>query len=487
MSCNAFKAVFLIGLLTASAGVSGQEVAQGGALVATPHGPRQWYVQLDTRAPFRSALKVTNEGAGPSKFELTWNGGLFYRQSQIVAEIAKLPDEYVGEPLHLKAFRYVRDRRAWWENFATGNWHHHPVVNLNGLGSNVCGTDSRVFALLLHNMGYQTRTTWYPHHGVAGVMVDGQWGMYDVTYGVYYMDEHGRVVDENYLATDSTPILEPTHKMAGFNFSDTTHTDYAHSPSNAKVLQERRSVGQAPVFNSPIPPPIDEEMKFTLPAEGSLTLPVALSREVPTREDGYPVLGSAPIFAGAKIAVPAGTLGEVDAPLVLISVEGNGRFKLHGREYDTEGLNAHLSLFDTFNHAVQIEESQSSLVFSYSLNPKILSFGRSNEIVLRGVDGAIISSLLSEAVQLDTQDQVPTGELKVLTSENEAFSVDGANWYPSGTVLHLPSRGTRWDAYMVQFRSANDASASEDQSAHVVPGKHTSVFSSRITEVQSER
>lgn len=449
------------------------------SIASTAHGPRQWYIDLNTDKPFGEALQVTNAGEGASNFELRWNDGIYYRYSHIVSQIAQLPDKYEGEPLHQKAFRYVRDRKAWWESFATGNWHHHPLVNLNGLGLNVCGTDSRVFGLLLHNMGYQTRTTWYPHHGVAGVYVNDRWEMYDLTYGAYYMDERGNVVDEQYLAKNSSPITDPVHKMVGLDYSDEFHVDYSHSENNAKVLQARQWVGQAPMFNNPAEPPQDEQLKFTLPKSATLTLPVALSQEAAVRKDGYPVIGEAPIFAGAVINVPAGTTGEVDAPLSLVSVEGQGSFLVGGHVYDTDGLNAYLSRFDAFNHKVEIKAADSDLIFSYSLNAKVLSYGYSNEIIMRGVRGEIISNLKSDVVQLPNDKQVPTGTLSVISAGDEQFSVDGLNWYDTGAELHLPSKGTRWDAYMLQFRNEGGGPVSPDQSVQIMPNKVTHVSSDR--------
>lgn len=454
-----------------------QELPSASATV-TPHGPRQWYIQLDTTKPFKDALQVTNGGAEHSTFELTWNGGLFYRQSQLVAEIARLPDEYVGEPLHQKAFRYVRDRRSWWENFAAGSWYTHPLVNLNGWGANVCGVDSRMFALLLDSMGYQARTTWYPHHGVASVMIDGHWEMYDVTYGAYFFQRNGEIADEQALAADSSLIVTPDPKVIGFDFSRGRFTDHPYLPLYAEVLKEQQSVGQAPVFNSPNPvPSLDGRLAFTLPPDARLTLPIAVSQQPAVNPEGYPILGSAPIFAGARLTLPAGRTGKVDAPLILTSVQGDGKFLMSGEVYDAETLNQRLSGFDAFNHEVQVLASESELEFTYSLNPKMLAYSQSNEIIIKGQDGEFVSKLVSSAVELEAKDQVPTGELLVVTLPNEDFSVDGTNWYSSGTAITLPTKGSRWDAFIVQFRSTDGGEASIDQSIQIEPSKQTKVFS----------
>lgn len=441
-------------------------------------------INFNTDNPYQEALRITNTGTQPVAFEMNFNGGLFYHDGQMIAAIARMDDKYPGEPLQQKAFRYVRDHRRWWEGFTMANWYQNPLINLNTLGANICGIDSRVLSLLFYKMGYESRTNWYANHGVAGVKADGRWEVYDTTYGVFYRMENGEIANEMDLAVDSSPILNPVQKMAVFDFSEGDIIDNAYQQSNADVYKTQLFRGEAPKFNSPEPvyesvySAVYDKLQFKLPPNGSFLFPAKLTDTLPSNND-YPVSLPVPSYANLEMDVPTGYVGDVDAPFMIQDIKGQGEIKLKGVTYDlsnedsAETLRTYLLSWSAFNHNVELLPSAEDVHIIYVVNPKMLYLTYQNFVDIRGVDGAMVNEVHASVEPLPPDHIVKNGTLQVLTNPDVEFSVDGIHWYQSGTALKLPTGSTRWDDYILQFRNIDEGNAPYDQSVRIEENQTT--------------
>lgn len=275
--------------------------------------------------PAKSAMVIRNESADMVAFDLNYGGVPVFRSVQDMLHFARsLPDEFPGEGLPRKIWRFVRDFSYHNVPFNAKNWLYSPWVTINSLGWGFCGHVSSAFVEIAREAGYEARVWGLDGHVVAEVRVDGMWQMYDADLAVYYRGRSGQIAGVEELAHDPDLIVNPIDPIfAGssydFPYSTTVADIYASVDDN--FVGDSIFLAQDPVTWS----------RLELPPGSRLVFP-GLWSDPPTGYNGMePRLITQ--FGQAALEIPQGWTGSLSLPLVLWEIQGSGAVVIDDTEF----------------------------------------------------------------------------------------------------------------------------------------------------------
>ncbi|HNS26698.1 MAG TPA: Ig-like domain-containing protein [Steroidobacteraceae bacterium] len=275
--------------------------------------------------PTTSAMEIRNESASKVAFHLTYSGVPVFESVQDMLHFVRaLPDEFPGESLPRKIWRFVRDFSYHNAPFSSRNWLYSPWVTINSLGWGFCAHVSAVFVEIARAAGYDARVWGLDGHVVAEVRVDGMWQMYDADLAVYYRGRSGRVAGVEELANDPDLIVNPIAPI----FEGSSY-DFPYSPTVAEIYAsvDDNFVGDS-IFLAQDPMP---GSRFELPPGSRLVFPGRWT-EPPTAYDGSePRLITQ--YGQVALEIPPGWTGSLSLPLMLWEIQGSGTVAIDGTEF----------------------------------------------------------------------------------------------------------------------------------------------------------
>ncbi len=420
-------------------------------------------------APNVESLVLRNAGSDTITFRLAYNGGLAASQDELANVIAAMPEQFPGESLPRKLWRYVIDHKYNFVPLTHKSWIHDPVLFFNSLGYGYCRDYAFLTSRIASHLGLVSRVYGFPAHSVPELSVDGKWVMYDPTYSSYYFDDSGEIAGIEGLNADTSLVTSPRIRL------DATNT-MAYDPVNAANFLHPEVISEEPPASS-------DQLRFLLPPNGSLQLPGVFELEV----HGTFSTSYAPSHANARIIVPAGSKGTVDAPLVLHTIKGAGWVRVDSQRLRI-GSPELISLIrsrDTYVHRVEVDSAESEVQVIYLLNPRAFPIGGNNLVEVRG---AKLDSLDAALVPLAVGERLRVGRLAVningSSPSDVQWSVDGMQWLESGETLWVSAGrdlkewalSTEGMARTVRFRSLSQKPRPADTSV-VVAIDETAVLS----------
>lgn len=313
-------------------------------------------------------IEIINNGENTAVFRVSIDGADIGSEQKILSFIKKMDEEYNGEPLEMKAFRFVRDY-TWHDDLVTRyNWAYSPYVLVNSFGGGLCGFRSAVLTNILLKLGFEARSWCLEGHVVTEVYVEDKWKLLDVDYGVYYYNREHEIASYAELCRDASLITDPDFKVVGkedFNYVkvysgqmaemylstyDNTKFDVGYNPSLAK-----------------------EELYFELPQGTSITFP-------------FNKKYSGNFYAFAELNIPSGFAGKIKMPLVIAGMRGSGTVEYMGEKYNIDDFDA-LALVNNntdVSFELDIVKNPSGVKVYYYINPLLWITGEQSKILISG-------------------------------------------------------------------------------------------------------
>jgi hypothetical protein len=274
------------------------------------------------------ALKIENAGAetisfiiGPEAMSLGRDG--------IKYMIKGLKDDFPGETLARKAWRFVIQYADYYPNFTTERCPPDPLLMLNSSGFPVWGgNNAEVLAEIWKILGYKSRVWNLGGHRVPEVMIDGQWAMYDPKYRVYYINDKYRVLAVEDLEKEPhwiTNPVEPISLLPVLNIPDAYLHIFRYSGNMAdfyKSSADNYTHDWYPNYRKV------KSLKLSVPPAGAVEFPLTINDNLHHKDDQSPE-GKNLQRHFLKLTVPKGWTGSISIPLILFSVNGEGRVKVN--------------------------------------------------------------------------------------------------------------------------------------------------------------
>lgn len=342
------------------------------------------YTVADTQA---QAISILNTSTSDVTFELRHDGALLATTGdQLVQEVRALPDEVAQEPFERKLWRFVRDGTYHGDPLTGAYWQHDPLLFMNSIGFGYCDDVTAVYVTVAQQGGYPSRGWLLQGHVVPEIWASQRWSVYDPDLAVYYaLDSTGAVAGVVDLAANPTLITNPLLRVVedSFPYSESVATIYSTTSDNHIIW--------APFFVA-----ARDVNGFVLPAGARLTYP-GVWASLPANINGAPP----PVSAQLRVDLPAGYSGTLDWPLVPWDVQGDGRVRIDGIEYDAGSaeLTAVLqSVQDSRDSAqgrpVEIVQASGPLVVVYLVNPMRYGMTPTTEVRLRSMAAGALDVVL---------------------------------------------------------------------------------------------
>ena len=333
--------------------------------------------RFEVAVPREQAISITNTSDRDVAFELRHNGHrLATTGDQLVQEVRDLPDDVPGEPFERKLWRYVRDGSYHFDPLTASSWQHDPLLFLNSVGFGYCDDVAAVYATLARAAGSRcARLGSCRDMSCPRSQIGGRWVAYDPDLAVYYHRGDGAVAGVEDLGQDPSLVTSPISRVSAWDwpFSSTVAAIFA-STSDNRIIGPSFFVSPRNVADNHLPP----GARLTYPGRWA-ALPSTLYETTLSTT------------AQLKLDVPAGFAGVVDWPLVPWDVQGAGRLRVNGVEYQAGSSELTAALQDLRparapSTGIEILEATSPVSIVYLLNPVRFSLATSTVVSLRSLD-----------------------------------------------------------------------------------------------------
>lgn len=332
---------------------------------------------LETEHPEDMIFEISNADNYPIEFSMHINDLDLSSDYKIVEYIRNMPEDYPGEPMELKAFRFVHDYTWKDSNVTNQKILHNPSVMINSFGGGLCGSRSAVLTNILRLLGFKARSICLEGHVISEVFVNNRWQVLDVDYGVYYYNNSGDIASCEELSENP----EIFHDIDNFKALG----DFESILLNSYVLNNEElysSVEDNKIFNTDYSLETNQST-FVLPPKSSFLFP-------------YENCGRGDFFTTAKLEVSAEWKGLISVPFVLERIEGQGILLINGQKIKCDGSLINFQDLDFLGNKIEIVESTSEFKFYYFINPLVYGVRKSNTISFKGDNLSNLSIQLVE-------------------------------------------------------------------------------------------
>jgi hypothetical protein len=196
-----------------------------------------------------------------------------------------------------------------------------PALFFNSIGFGFCDEAAELYCQFMTSLGYQARRWLFAAHTTSEVLINGRWEMYDADNGVYYSDSQGQVAGVEELAADPSLITNPINPLPGVS-------SYCYSQAMADIYTSPAA---------PYPPwsygNTNYGLNIDVPAGGRLELPAIFASPLHTPYDV-----DVPWYSNARLTIPSGWTGTIDAPFVIHSIGYEGVHALSVVGKNAEGM-----------------------------------------------------------------------------------------------------------------------------------------------------
>ena len=332
---------------------------------------------LSRQSAVAPILEFSQDAGAYSIFFLDVNGSMFQgSRARILEKIRKLPDLVPGEPLPQKIWRTMASHTIRGATLTADSWVHDPALVMNSIGFVYCDDVASAFGHLASQAGLQSRVWTLGGHVVPELQEGGRWHMYDPDEGVFYVDEALNIAGVEELAAEPALITTPIEQHV---VERPTATPYS-----AEVAEIYRTTQDNVVLSQYTKPVASNSSPMFLPPGSRFQLGGHWAPAPKDSSSGTTV----PDYANARLIVPAGWIGRVTEPLVLVDVRGEGTIQLESTTYTlgSAELSARLADLSKGPVPVDIKSSQADITLVYLINPLVTRFNDSNLIELEGVN-----------------------------------------------------------------------------------------------------
>lgn len=334
-------------------------------------------IVLKADSPDQQRIRIENVGLDDAVFSFKLNGQFFKSTDDVIQAIQRFENAVDNEPIQQKTWRFVCASIAYNLPLVQNHWQQSPLILLNSIGYDKCGNQAELLAFLWRKLGFDTRIWSLKGHIVPEVFADGRWQMFDPSNQVYYLNQHGKVASVEELANTPALITNPVQKVS-LNLNSVNKSileSVSHSNFLASIY--------ASVDNNYVYSP--NFLGDTSVTEFALRLPPAAVFDFPLF---YPNLPQ-PKFrfldynsANARLKIPKNWIGQINLPLVIASIAGEGIIKVNDKKFvvGSADLNDYLTAFSEFNYRVEVDGSQGEIEIIYLINGSFSSLKTYNQL-----------------------------------------------------------------------------------------------------------
>ena len=262
--------------------------------------------------PQNDLIRIHNAGAD-AVFTMNVNGKLFRDQQSILDVIVGMADEYAGEPLQRKAWRFVRDNRIHSSPITSKNWKRSPALFFNSLGYGLCDDAAFLLYQITRDLGFPVRQwSLSAQHSVIEVFVNGRWELWDADLEVYYHNHAGEIAGVEELQRDPalvTTPFDPILALGNIAYSQYMAGVYSNQYPNSWYFSD------SDIQNFFDPGFGNYDLHFTLPKLGAMLFPTPAITPLDQSNSRLTE------WRGLTLDIPAGWQGMIDIPLVINEIK----------------------------------------------------------------------------------------------------------------------------------------------------------------------
>lgn len=312
-------------------------------------------------------IEIENTGDRTAKFKIIVNGLDLSDYKNILSFVKSMPSDFDGEPLELKAFRFVRDY-TWHDDLITKyNWAYSPYLMINSLGGGLCGFRASVLTNILKDLGFDARAWGLNGHVVSEVFSDGKWKMFDADYGVYYFNELGEIASYKELCKNPKLITNPINPILT-EFDLKYANCYSASMASLYYTKDDNIV-----FFTDYPKELrNAKMYLYLPPGAKITclFNVGLTKN----------------FTLLELELPDDYTGNIEIPLAIALITGKGEISVGDKKFNIENFDSENVIFKNpeWIGRIKVSKNHGGIRIYYFINPLVYGLGNQNEIMLVG-------------------------------------------------------------------------------------------------------
>ena len=332
------------------------------------------------------AVVLTNQGPTATDFDLSHNGHLaFSSMDKLLATVQALPDAITAEPLPRKIWRFVRDNTYHFPTVSFEQWVLASGPTLNSFGFGLCSNVASAVVQIAQAAGFEARARSLNGHVVPEIRMAGAWQMYDPDLSIYYYKAGGSVAGVDDLIANPALITSPINPIFSPGMNDVVYSQtIADIYASTDYFFALDYLPTYSLLNS----------RITLPAGGRLIYPGAWSAPPVAYDDYFTVAYPVEQFRQARLELPAGYVGSIPMPWVLADVQGTGRVRIAGVEFDAGStpLRDYLASFSAAATTIEVTDNPSGLAVIMLINPLWFDMQEDNTVALTGKDVWAVSA-----------------------------------------------------------------------------------------------
>ncbi len=344
---------------------------------STGKGKKYREVNLHSETPIQSQITIENQGKKDARFFMKLNNGFYRSENEIADEIKKMPEEYSGELLERKAWRYVIKNVKFSKPLSSENWQHSPVLMINSIGNGICDDLSSTLHILWRALGLQSRVWALEGHVVPEVFSNGKWHMYDPSHQTYYLNRKNEIAGVEELSKHPELITEPIGRVGVENGNAVTYA-LAHSEKMANTYSSvsNNAINSWYNFDFSL-----VDTFFRLPAGATIKFPVSRSNSEIQTCNSF-----SSSYSFLSVEVNGKETAEISAPLILYAIEGAGTISIDNKQFqiNSEELQKYLNDFSMFHQHVTLVGKNTNATIFYLLNSRAISINHTNTLFWGG-------------------------------------------------------------------------------------------------------
>lgn len=346
--------------------------------------------QPEPAAQALQSVVVHNPGNHDVRFNLAINGKRFFANDDDVLDELQAtlaPNDDAGFAMAL--WRFMLLNRYHYEPYTAQQWGHAPTLFLNSLGYGLCDDIAAATSALARRRGLAARVWFLNGHIVAEIRVANRWQVYDADLEVYYRLRDGRLGGVEELAGDTTLISNPVEPlpvsawMRALQQSlppDAADIAPGYAPAVADAYGTAHDNWVEPWYDD-FPLVGAAEPPLLLPAGASLSISSALNTTL-LSFNGVAI----PRAATMSLQLADGWSGTLSLPLLVVDVQGSGRLRIDGEDFDagSAALRARLADRSRAVASVQVLRAEQALTLVLAINAQRFALDQLQSVELLG-------------------------------------------------------------------------------------------------------
>lgn len=343
-------------------------------------------------------IEIQNKGNKAATFSFQLNKGFYLTEDEMVEQIKNMPQEFSGERLERKAWRYVMEHVKFSKSLSPEKWQHSPEVIINSIGNGQCDDLASTLSILWRKLGFTSRVWGLEGHVVPEVFIDGRWQMFDPSHQMYYHNSRNEIAGVEELSKNpeliTTPKLRKTYKKG-----DVISTVLGHSAILANVYSTDTNNG----VNTDYEYSFEVKNKaFSIPQGASIKFPVKFGE---MNRISNPKI---PEYSFLSVELLANNMNALEIPLVLYAIEGEGKATIDSIEFSigSKQLKEYLHTFNNFHYNILATGNTAPVKMYYLLNRNSFSIQKKNTIAIEGNKSDSILVTISSFADKDTLPQL---------------------------------------------------------------------------------